>query len=107
MRLDADYNGWWMCLIPTSILREIGLSLPAFIKWDDAEFCVRARDAGYPTVSVPGVALWHVSWLGKDDSIDCRRTSTPATASSRPCCTRAPPRAERSSATADASTSST
>jgi len=70
MRLDADYNGWWMCLIPTSILREIGLSLPAFIKWDDAEFCVRARDAGYPTVSVPGVALWHVSWLGKDDSID-------------------------------------
>lgn len=70
MRLDADYNGWWMCLIPTSILREIGLSLPAFIKWDDAEFCVRARDAGYPTVSMPGVALWHVSWLGKDDSID-------------------------------------
>ncbi|MCC4907834.1 glycosyltransferase [Microbacterium sp. cx-59] len=70
MRLDADYNGWWMCLIPVEIIREIGLSLPAFIKWDDAEFCVRARDAGYPTVSVPGVALWHVSWVGKDDSID-------------------------------------
>ncbi|MDX2377033.1 glycosyltransferase [Microbacterium sp. LRZ72] len=70
MRLDADYNGWWMCLIPTEILREIGLSLPAFIKWDDAEYCLRAREAGYPTVSVPGVALWHVSWVGKDDSID-------------------------------------
>lgn len=70
MRLDADYNGWWMCSIPTSIVREIGLALPAFIKWDDAEYCLRARDAGYPTVSVPGVALWHVSWVGKDDSID-------------------------------------
>lgn len=70
MRLDADYNGWWMCLIPVSIIREIGLPLPAFIKWDDAEFCLRARDAGYPTVSMPGVALWHVSWVGKDDSID-------------------------------------
>lgn len=70
MRLDADYNGWWMCLIPTSIIREIGLALPAFIKWDDAEYCLRARDAGYPTVSMPGVALWHVSWVGKDDSID-------------------------------------
>jgi galactofuranosylgalactofuranosylrhamnosyl-N-acetylglucosaminyl-diphospho-decaprenol beta-1,5/1,6-galactofuranosyltransferase len=70
MRLDADYNGWWMCLIPTSIIREIGLPLPAFIKWDDAEHCLRARDAGYPTVSMPGVALWHVSWVGKDDSID-------------------------------------
>ncbi|WOQ68799.1 glycosyltransferase [Microbacterium limosum] len=70
MRLDADYNGWWMCLIPTQILREVGLSLPAFIKWDDAEYCLRAREAGYPTVSLPGVALWHVSWVGKDDSID-------------------------------------
>ncbi|MFB7884197.1 glycosyltransferase [Microbacterium sp. NPDC056057] len=70
MRLDADYNGWWMCLIPVSILRDVGLSLPAFIKWDDAEFCLRAREAGYPTVSMPGVALWHVSWVGKDDSID-------------------------------------
>ena len=70
MRLDADYNGWWMCLIPTEIIRAIGLALPAFIKWDDAEFSLRARDAGFPTVSVPGVALWHVSWVGKDDSID-------------------------------------
>jgi len=69
-RLDADYNGWWMCLIPTEVIRAVGLALPAFIKWDDAEYCLRARDAGYPTVSVPGVALWHVSWVGKDDSID-------------------------------------
>jgi galactofuranosylgalactofuranosylrhamnosyl-N-acetylglucosaminyl-diphospho-decaprenol beta-1,5/1,6-galactofuranosyltransferase len=70
MRLDADYNGWWMCLIPVETLRAVGLALPAFIKWDDAEYCLRARDAGYPTVSVPGVALWHVSWVGKDDTID-------------------------------------
>ena len=70
MRMDADYNGWWMCLIPLSAIREVGLSLPAFIKWDDAEFCLRAGEAGFPTVSMPGVALWHVSWLGKDDAID-------------------------------------
>lgn len=69
-RLDADYNGWWMCLIPTEVIRAVGLALPAFIKWDDAEYCLRAREAGYPTVSVPGVALWHVSWVGKDDTID-------------------------------------
>ncbi|MER7796919.1 glycosyltransferase [Microbacterium sp. NPDC096154] len=70
MRMDADYNGWWMCLIPVAALRAVGLSLPAFIKWDDAEFCLRAREAGFATVSLPGVALWHVSWVGKDDSID-------------------------------------
>ena len=70
MRLDADYNGWWMCLIPKEALEKVGLALPAFIKWDDAEHCLRAREAGVPTVSLPGVALWHVSWVGKDDSID-------------------------------------
>ncbi|WP_221585411.1 glycosyltransferase [Microbacterium sp. G2-8] len=70
MRMDADYNGWWMCLIPKAAIEEVGLSLPAFIKWDDAEFCLRAREAGFPTVSLPGAALWHVSWVGKDDAID-------------------------------------
>jgi galactofuranosylgalactofuranosylrhamnosyl-N-acetylglucosaminyl-diphospho-decaprenol beta-1,5/1,6-galactofuranosyltransferase len=69
-RFDSDYNGWWMCLIPVAAIREVGLALPAFIKWDDAEFCLRAREAGYPTVSMPGVALWHVSWVSKDDTID-------------------------------------
>ena len=69
-RMDADYNGWWMCLIPVEVIRSVGLSLPAFIKWDDAEFCLRAGKSGFPTVSLPGVALWHVSWVGKDDSID-------------------------------------
>ena len=47
-RVDVDYNGWWMCLIPTEVIREIGLSLPMFIKWDDAEFGLRAGEAGYP-----------------------------------------------------------
>lgn len=70
MRMDADYNGWWMCLIPLDAIREVGLSLPAFIKWDDAEFCLRAGEAGFSTVSLPGVALWHVSWVNKDDTID-------------------------------------
>lgn len=69
-RMDTDYNGWWFCLIPTATLRDAGLALPAFIKWDDAEYCLRARAHGYPTVTLPGAALWHVSWLDKDDSID-------------------------------------
>ena len=68
-RVDVDYNGWWMCLIPTDVIREIGLSLPVFIKWDDAEYGVRAKAAGYPTVSLPGAAVWHVSWIDKDDLV--------------------------------------
>ncbi|MBH0082834.1 glycosyltransferase [Salinibacterium sp. SWN167] len=69
-REDSDFNGWWMCLIPVAVIRDIGLALPVFIKWDDAEYGLRAGEAGYPTVSLPGVALWHVSWVDKDDTID-------------------------------------
>ncbi len=68
-RVDVDYNGWWMELIPTSVIREIGLSLPLFIKWDDAEYGIRAQVAGYATVTLPGAAVWHESWAEKDDLI--------------------------------------
>jgi galactofuranosylgalactofuranosylrhamnosyl-N-acetylglucosaminyl-diphospho-decaprenol beta-1,5/1,6-galactofuranosyltransferase len=69
-RADADYNGWWMCLIPTRVIRELGLALPVFIKWDDAEYGVRARDRGFPTVSLPGVAAWQAPWTDKNDAQD-------------------------------------
>ncbi|WP_255281177.1 glycosyltransferase [Actinomadura madurae] len=59
-----------MCLIPTDVVRKVGLSMPMFIKWDDAEYCVRAGEAGFPTVSLPGMAAWHVPWQDKDDGID-------------------------------------
>ncbi|ALU40521.1 glycosyl transferase [Kocuria flava] len=68
-RIEVDYNAWWMCLIPTSVIREIGLALPVFIKWDDVEYGVRAKAAGYRTVSLPGVAVWHLAWADKDDTI--------------------------------------
>jgi len=69
-RVDVDYNGWWMCLIPTDVVRQIGLALPMFIKWDDAEYSLRAAQHDIPTVSLPGAAVWHVSWADKDDAID-------------------------------------
>ncbi len=69
-RTDVDYNGWWMCLIPCAVLAEVGLTLPLFIKWDDAEFGLRAGRAGCPTVSLPGAAVWHMPWSAKDDVVD-------------------------------------
>lgn len=68
-RFDVDYNGWWMCLVPTSVIREIGLPLPLFLKWDDSEYGLRARASGFRTVSLPGAALWHISWIDKDDLV--------------------------------------
>ncbi len=59
-----------MCLIPRVVLEEIGLSLPLFIKWDDSEFGLRAKQAGFPTVTFPGAAVWHVPWTDKNDGVD-------------------------------------
>ncbi|MGB0100683.1 MAG: glycosyltransferase, partial [Nocardioides sp.] len=69
-RIDVDYNGWFMCLIPAKVLEDIGLSLPVFIKWDDSEYGLRAKEAGYPTVTFPGAAVWHVPWTDKNDALD-------------------------------------
>lgn len=59
-----------MCLIPVSVIESLGLALPVFIKWDDAEYGVRARNNGVPTVSLPGLASWQVPWDDKDDARD-------------------------------------
>src|SRR5215217_4749260 len=68
--IDVDYNGWWMCLIPRTVVEKLGLPLPLFIKWDDAEYGLRAAAAGYPTATLPGVAIWHMPWSNKDDATD-------------------------------------
>ncbi|SDG68132.1 glycosyltransferase [Klenkia brasiliensis] len=67
-RIDVDYTGWWMCLIPREVVERTGLALPLFIKWDDAEYGIRAGENGYPTATLPGVAVWHLSWSDKDDT---------------------------------------
>ncbi|MFL6155250.1 MAG: glycosyltransferase [Marmoricola sp.] len=69
-RVDVDFNPWFMCLIPLQVVRDIGLSLPLFIKWDDSEYGLRAQAAGYPTISMPGAAVWHVPWTDKNDALD-------------------------------------
>lgn len=69
-RIDVDYNAWWMCLIPRVVAERVGLPMPLFIKWDDAEYGLRAGTAGYPTATVPGIALWHMPFEDKDDVTD-------------------------------------
>ncbi len=69
-RVDVDYNAWWMCLIPREAAEQLGLPLPLFIKWDDAEYGLRAGAAGFRTVTLPGAAIWHLAWTDKDDVSD-------------------------------------
>ena len=69
-RLDVEFGGWWCCLLPVAVLREVGLALPLFLKWDDVELALRAGAAGFPTVSLPGASVWHEPWTGKADTLD-------------------------------------
>jgi galactofuranosylgalactofuranosylrhamnosyl-N-acetylglucosaminyl-diphospho-decaprenol beta-1,5/1,6-galactofuranosyltransferase len=65
-RVDTEYNGWWSCLIPAAVVREIGYPLPLFLQWDDIEYGYRARAHGFPTVSLPGAGVWHADFGWKD-----------------------------------------
>ena len=70
VRLDVEFGGWWCCLVPLAVLREVGLALPLFLKWDDVELALRAGAAGFPTVALPGASVWHEPWTGKADTLD-------------------------------------
>jgi galactofuranosylgalactofuranosylrhamnosyl-N-acetylglucosaminyl-diphospho-decaprenol beta-1,5/1,6-galactofuranosyltransferase len=65
-RVEAGYNGWWACLIPSEVVRNVGYPLPAFFQWDDIEYGYRARELGYPTVTLPGAGVWHLDFDWKD-----------------------------------------
>lgn len=60
----VDYSGWWGTLLPAGAVSELGLSAPFFLKWDDAEYGLRARAAGYAVATVPGTGTWHPTWAG-------------------------------------------
>ncbi|ROP39167.1 glycosyltransferase [Saccharothrix texasensis] len=65
-RVDAGYNGWWSCLIPSEIVKAVGYPLPLFFQWDDIEYGYRARAHGFATVTLPGAGVWHADFHWKD-----------------------------------------
>jgi galactofuranosylgalactofuranosylrhamnosyl-N-acetylglucosaminyl-diphospho-decaprenol beta-1,5/1,6-galactofuranosyltransferase len=69
VRVDAAYNAWWTCLIPSEVVEAIGYPLPLFFQWDDIEYGLRARTAGFATVTLPGAGVWHAdfTWKNWDD----------------------------------------
>ncbi|TQF74843.1 glycosyltransferase [Rhodococcus spelaei] len=68
-RVDAGYNAWWSCLIPAEVVSRIGLPIPMFFQWDDIEYGLRARGAGFVTVTLPNAGVWHADfhWKDRDD----------------------------------------
>ena len=50
------YAGWWFCCIPTSVIREKGLPLPLFVRYDDIEYSLRCRAK---LMTMNGICVWH------------------------------------------------
>jgi galactofuranosylgalactofuranosylrhamnosyl-N-acetylglucosaminyl-diphospho-decaprenol beta-1,5/1,6-galactofuranosyltransferase len=65
-RIDAEYNAWWSCLVPGEAVERVGLPMPYFFQWDDIEYGLRCRQAGMPTCTLQGAAVWHADFYWKD-----------------------------------------
>lgn len=59
--LDVDYLVGCAMLIKRLVLEEIGLLDPQYrMYYEDADFCARARGAGYRLVAEPRAKMWHL-----------------------------------------------
>jgi galactofuranosylgalactofuranosylrhamnosyl-N-acetylglucosaminyl-diphospho-decaprenol beta-1,5/1,6-galactofuranosyltransferase len=63
--VPTDFNAWWFCILPLAACRRIGLPAPLFLRGDDFDYGARLADAGVPTVTLPGIAVWHEPFHAK------------------------------------------
>lgn len=61
----ADYNAWWYCCIPTTVIKDKGYPLPIFIHNDDVEYGLRCEK---PIILMNGICVWHDSFEHKRPS---------------------------------------
>jgi len=57
--MDIDYGAWWCFCIHSDTIAEVGLPLPLFVRGDDAEYGLRLKRQGIPTIPLPGLRIWH------------------------------------------------
>lgn len=59
---EINYNGWWYCCIPTSIITRNNLPLPIFIHMDDVEYGIRNQNG---LIVLNGIGVWHPDFVNK------------------------------------------
>jgi galactofuranosylgalactofuranosylrhamnosyl-N-acetylglucosaminyl-diphospho-decaprenol beta-1,5/1,6-galactofuranosyltransferase len=64
----ADYNAWWFCAVPLAAARRAGLPLPLFLRGDDIDYGRRLAEHGAPTLTPPGLWVWHEPFYAKATS---------------------------------------
>lgn len=60
-----EYNAWWYCCIPISVIRPDNLPMPLFIRGDDVEYGLRnCRQL----MTLNGICVWHEPFESKYSS---------------------------------------
>ena len=61
----AEFNAWWYCCFPISIVRPDNLPLPIFIRGDDLEYGLRNMKK---LILMNGICVWHEPFENKYSS---------------------------------------
>lgn len=61
-----SYAAWWYCCVPVSVIKEVGLPLPLFIRMDDAEYGMRAKT---DFITLNGICVWHMGFTTKHNAV--------------------------------------
>ena len=62
---EYEYNAWWYCCIPMSVINSRNLPLPIFIRGDDLEYGLRAMKR---LILLNGICVWHEPFESKYSS---------------------------------------
>lgn len=61
----TEFNAWWYCCFPISVVREDNLPLPIFIRGDDLEYGLRNMKH---LILMNGICVWHEPFENKYSS---------------------------------------
>lgn len=56
---EQTYAAWWYCCIPVAVIRDQGLPLPIFVRYDDVEYSLRCKPK---FITMSGLCIWHLSF---------------------------------------------
>ena len=57
--LHQTYAAWWYCCIPLKAIKQNGLPLPFFVRYDDVEYGVRCQPK---FITMNSLCIWHMSF---------------------------------------------
>ena len=60
-----EYNAWWYCCVPMTVVREDNLPMPIFIRGDDVEYGLRNTKT---LILMNGICVWHEAFDNKYSS---------------------------------------